>query len=140
VLVGTVFENTNIALRDWFRVLYLMLTSKKGISALQIYRYMEFGSYKTAWYLCHRIRAGLANEDFRKLVGIVEVDETFIGGKAKNRHKGKRGPGGGVGGGHSGNTPIAGAVSRKGNVVARVVENVRWALSGSSSARPFPTK
>jgi transposase-like protein/IS1 family transposase len=125
VLVGTVFENTNIDLRQWFRVIHLMVTSKKGISALQVYRYMGFGSYKTAWYMCHRIRAGLADEDFRKLVGIVEVDETFIGGKWKNRHKDRRGGGGGSGGMGSGKTPIAGAVSRKGNVVARVIENVR---------------
>jgi hypothetical protein len=66
------------SLREWFRVIHLMLTSKKGISALQIYRYMGFGSYKTAWYMCHRVRAGLANEDFRKLMGIVEVDETKL--------------------------------------------------------------
>jgi transposase-like protein len=125
VLVGTVFENTNIGLRDWFKVIHLMLTSKNGVSALQIYRYMGFGSYKTAWYMCHRIRAGLAKEDFRKLVGIVEVDETFVGGRAKNRHKGKRD--GGTGGAGSGKTPMAGAVSRKGNVVARVIENVRAA-------------
>jgi hypothetical protein len=52
---------------------------------------MGFGSYRTAWYMCHRVRAGLANEDFRKLMGIVEVDETFVGGLAKNRHKDKRG-------------------------------------------------
>src|ERR1041385_1316924 len=48
-LVGTIFENTNVDLRQWFRVIHLMLTSKKGISALQIMRYMGFGSYKTAW-------------------------------------------------------------------------------------------
>ena len=48
VLVGTIFENTNKPLREWFRVMHMMLTSKKGISALQIYRVMEFGSYKTA--------------------------------------------------------------------------------------------
>ena len=97
--VGTIFENTNKPLREWFRVIHLMLTSKKGISALQIMRYMGFGSYKTAWYMCHRVRAGLANEDFRKLMGIVEVDETFVGGKAKNRHRDNRGgPGrGGIG-------------------------------------------
>jgi hypothetical protein len=46
---------------------------------------MGFGAYKTAWYMCHRIRAALANEDFRKVMGIVEVDETFISGLAKNR-------------------------------------------------------
>jgi hypothetical protein len=108
VLVGTVFENTNMYLRQWFRVIHLMLTSKKGISALQVMRYMGFGSYKTAWYMCHRVRAGLANEDFRKLMGIVEVDETFVGGKARNRHIGKRGGGGGTGGIGSGKTPIIG--------------------------------
>jgi len=84
VLVGTVFENTNIDLLRWFKVIHLMLTSKKGVSALQVMRYMGFGSYKTAWYMCHRVRAGLADEDFQKLMGIVEVDETFIGGLSRN--------------------------------------------------------
>jgi len=122
VLVDTIFENTNKPMREWFRVIHLMLTSKKGISALQVMRYMGFGSYKTAWYMCHRIRAGLATEDFRKLMGIVAVDETFVGGKARNRHWDKRG--GGRGGMGSGKTPVVGAVSRKGKVVARVIETV----------------
>src|SRR5205814_2231903 len=122
---GTIFENTNKPLRDWFRVTHLMLTSKKGISARQLWRMMDFGSLKTAWHMAHRVRAALAKEDFQKLIGIVEVDETFVGGLAKNKHKGKRGKGGGTGGIGSGKTPVAGAVSRKGNIVARVVENVR---------------
>jgi IS1 family transposase len=121
---GTIFENTNKSLREWFRVIHLMLTSKKGISALQVHRMMGFGSYRTAWYMCHRVRAGLANEDFRKLMGIVEVDETFVGGLAKNRHKDKRGGGGGTGGIGSGKIPIVGAVQRKGKVVARVINAV----------------
>jgi hypothetical protein len=81
-LVGTIFENTNKPLRDWFKVAHLMLVSKKGMSALQIMRYMDFGSYKTAWEMCHKIRVALM-EDIEKLGGIVEVDETFIGGKKK---------------------------------------------------------
>jgi transposase-like protein len=125
-IAGTIFENTNVDLRQWFRVIHLMLTSKKGISARQVHRYMGFGSYKTAWYMCHRIRAALPDKEFKKLIGIVEVDETFVGGLAKNRHKDKRGDGsGGTGGG--GKAIVAGAVSRKGNVVARVVENVQAA-------------
>jgi hypothetical protein len=123
VLVGTIFENTNKPLRDWFRVIHMMLTSKKGISALQVFRVLGFGSYKTAWYMCHRIRAGLIDWDFQQLMGIVEADETFIGGKAKNRYKGKRGgPGGGTG---SGKIAVAGALSRNGKVVARVLKDVK---------------
>jgi transposase-like protein len=125
-LTGTIFENTNKPLRDWFRVIHLMLTSKKSISALQIQRMLGFGSYETAHYMCHRIRAGLANKNFQKLTGVVEVDETFVGGKARNRHWDKRGggPRGGTGGVGLGKAIIAGAIRRKGGVVARVIENV----------------
>jgi transposase-like protein len=123
-IAGTVFENTNKPLKDWFRVIHLMLTSKKGMSALQIYRYMGFGSYKTAWHMCHRVRVALANEDFGKLAGIVEVDETFVGGKARNRHKGDRDGGVGPGGPIAGKGIVAGAVRRKGNVIARVIASL----------------
>lgn len=127
VLVGTIFENTNIKLLDWFKVIYLMMTSKKGISALQIQRMLGFGSYHTAWSMCHRIRVALGEGDFRKLIGFVEVDETFVGGKARNRHKSKRGGPGGTGNaggtGGSGKVIVVGAVQRKGRVVARVIEN-----------------
>src|ERR1700730_10563596 len=123
-IAGTIFENTNKSLRDWFRVIHLMLTSKKGISARQIHRYMGFGSYKTAWYMCHRVRAALQDKEFQKLLGIVEVDETFVGGKATNKHYGKGRGGPGRGGLGSGKTPVVGAISRKGNVVARVIDTV----------------
>jgi hypothetical protein len=121
-ITGTVFENTNKDLLDWFRVIHLMLTGKKGTSALQVMRYMGFGSYKTAWYMCMRIRAALQDKEFQKLMGIVEMDETFIGGKAHNRHKDKRdqGPRGGAGG----KAIVMGAVSRsKKTIVARVVDD-----------------
>ncbi len=127
VIVGTIFENTKYPLRQWFRVIHMMLTSKKGISALQIHRVIGTGSYETAWSMCMRIRAGMADEGFQKLMGIVEVDETFVGDKAKNRHKDKRGGGGGTGGVGSGKSVIVGAVRRKGSVVARVIDNVQAA-------------
>src|SRR6202035_4827944 len=98
--------------------------SKKGMSARQLGRYMGFGSVKTAWLMCHKIRAALIEPE-TKLGGIVEVDETLIGGLAKNRHKDKRGKGLGTGG--VGKEIVVGAVRRKGDVIARVIENVRAA-------------
>jgi len=117
-IAGTIFENTNKPLRDWFKVVHLMTISKKGISALQIQRQMGFGSYGTAHSMCHKIRAAMVQPQ-EKLGGIVEIDETYIGGKDINRHWHKKK-------GNSGDdkTPVIGAVQRKGNVVARVLEKI----------------
>jgi len=120
VTVETIFEDTKKPLRQWFKVIYLMLTSKKGISSLQIQRIMGFGSYETALYMTHRVRAALSDPEFRKLMGIVEIDETFVGGKNKNRHWDKKTPG--TGG--AGKASVMGAIERGGNVVARVVAHV----------------
>jgi IS1 family transposase/transposase-like protein len=137
-ITGTVFENTNKPLRDWFRVLHMMLTSKKGVPALQVYRTMGFGSYKTAWYMCHRLRLALPDRDFQKLVGIVELDETYIGGKKHNRHKGDRG---GPMGGAGGKIPVVGAVSRTGKrVVAKVLKRVDKMTVGSFVAQTVERK
>jgi transposase-like protein len=124
VITKTIFENTKYPLVEWFKVAFLMYHSKKGMSALQIHRMIGTGSYETAWYMCHRIRVAMKNSAKGQLFGEVEVDETFVGGLAKNRHAGKRGQGGGTGGVGSGKTPIVGAISRRGKVVARVVDNV----------------
>ena len=83
VIAGTIFENTNKPLLDWFRVVHYMLASKKSMSALQIQRMMGFGSYGTAHSMYHKIRAALMDHPQEKFGGIVEVDETFIGGKGK---------------------------------------------------------
>ncbi|MGH7183089.1 MAG: IS1595 family transposase [Nitrospiraceae bacterium] len=118
VITKTVFENTNYPLRTWFQVIYLMTQSKKGISALQIHRQIGSGDYRTAWYMCHRIRAAMKDGGFAKLMGEVEIDETFIGGKDKNRHASKRRHVPGT----SDKMAVIGAIARKGNVVCQMIE------------------
>jgi len=118
-IAGTIFENTNKPLRQWFKVVHLMTTSKKGISSLQIKRQMGFGSYETALNMTHKIRAAMMQPE-EKLGGIVEVDETYVGGKDKNRHWDKKSGTSGRGYDRL-RTPVVGAVKRKGNVIARVV-------------------
>jgi transposase-like protein len=122
VITGTIFENTKYPLREWFKAAFLMYHSKKGMSANQIHRMLGTGSYETAWYMCHRIRVAMQNSAKGQLFGTVEVDETFVGGKAYNKHGGRSG--GGRGGIGSGKIPVVGAISRKGKVTARVIERV----------------
>lgn len=92
VTVGTIFHDSHLPLTKWFFVTYLMTESRKGISANQIKRMLGL-SYKTAWYLCHRIRAamGAAEEERTKLGGTVEIDETYVGGKPPKGSKRGRG-------------------------------------------------
>ena len=88
VTVGTIFHDTHLPLTKWFLVTYLITESRKGISANQIKRMLGI-SYKTAWYLCHRIRKAMAEAD-HKLSGTVEIDEMYIGGHTKNADKWKK--------------------------------------------------
>ena len=79
---GTIFHDTHLPLTKWFLATYLLCESKKGMSACQIQRTLGI-SYKTAWYLCHRIRAAMLEVAPEKLGGTVEIDETYVGGKAR---------------------------------------------------------
>ncbi len=122
VITGTIFENTKRPLKTWFKIAYMMLVSKKGVSALQLHRmmygYKHLNNYHTTWYQCHRIRAAMKDSEWEQLMGEVEVDETYIGGKDTNRHWDKKKH---VKGGWD-KTPVIGAISRKGSVVAKVVD------------------
>ncbi|MGH2509812.1 MAG: IS1595 family transposase [Ktedonobacteraceae bacterium] len=85
-MAGTVFHDSHLPLTKWFLAVYLMCESKKGISACQIQRTLGIG-YKAAWYLCHRIREAMKTNTSEKLKGIVEADETFVGGRYDKRRK-----------------------------------------------------
>jgi transposase-like protein len=87
VLAGTVFQDTKLPLATWFAATYLMCESRKGISANQVKR-MIGGSYKTSWYLCHRIRAAMKEVCPEPLTGVVEMDETYVGGRNRRRGRG----------------------------------------------------
>ena len=84
VTAGTIMHRSHLPLRKWFIAIYLMCESRKGMSANQLKRTLGV-QYKTAWYLCHRIREAMGNDSFAgpTLFGIVEVDETMVGGKAR---------------------------------------------------------
>jgi transposase-like protein len=116
---GTIFQDSATSLKLWFYAIYLMSATRCGISAKQLER--ELGvTYKTAWRMFKQIRS-LLEENIDDLNGKVENDESFYGGKNKNKHADKKVAGrGGIG---SGKTPVWGAVERGGRVVARVVSD-----------------
>lgn len=116
VTVGSVMESSKIPLLKWVMAFHLMCSSKKGVSALQLQRDLGLGSYRTAWFMCHRIRLAMEGDPMQTLLkGEVEVDETYVGGKA-------RGP---RGRGAKKKTPVMVLVERNsGNVVCKPVSRV----------------
>lgn len=84
---GTVFHRSHLPLQKWFLAIAFVVDAKKGVSANQLKEHLGIGSYRTAWYMVHRIRKAMVELFPTKLSGIVEVDETYIGGKAKRRHR-----------------------------------------------------
>jgi transposase-like protein len=121
VTTGTTFENTKISLRLWFAAMYLCTAHKKGISSLQLSRDLNI-TQKTAWFLLHRIREMLNINKEEKLTGTVEIDETFVGGKNKNRHASKKAPKS-QGRSHLDKTAVVGVLSRNGDVRTFVVKD-----------------
>ena len=87
VMSGTIFNDSHLALPLWFMAVLLICEAKKGMSASQLKRTIwgeHKGSYKTAWYLCHRIRAAMASAEKNMLYGTIEMDETWVGGRERN--------------------------------------------------------
>lgn len=116
VTVNTIIHGSHLPIKVWLLAFYLVCSSKKGISALQLQRQLGIGSYRTAWSLNHRIRKAMEESpDFCKLFGYVEADETYVGGKGKG---GKRGRGSQT------KTPVIGLVQRNGRAKVKPVKHV----------------
>jgi transposase-like protein len=110
VTVGTIFEDSHIPLGKWLVAVHLMAASEKGVSAHQLHRMLGI-TYKSAWFVAHRIRHAMAQEPLAGLLlrGTVEADETFVGGIPKNRHVNRRVPA-------PPKMPVLSLVERNGNV------------------------
>jgi transposase-like protein len=121
VTVGTIFHKTKIDLQKWFVAISLVLNAKKGYSARQLGRDIEV-TKDTAWRVFMQIRKSLV-EQKELMTGIVEADETYIGGKNKNRHNDKKTKGGQGRGGED-KTPVIGVLQRDGKVVAKKANDV----------------
>ncbi|MEP6673939.1 MAG: IS1595 family transposase [Ferruginibacter sp.] len=121
VRTGTIFDNTKIPLQKWFLALYVFSSHKKGISSHQLAKDISV-TQKSAWFLLHRLRYAFDHPNFQNtLSNVVEIDESFMGGKAKNKHANKKTKDPVTGGTLHEQTPVLGMRERNGNVIAVVV-------------------
>lgn len=121
VTVGTIFENSKIKLQTWFAAMFLISTSKKGVSSLQLAGQLDI-TQKSAWFLLHRIREMLKEKSTEKFTGTVEIDETYVGGKNKNRHHNKKSKGMQ---GAQDKAMVIGVIERNGKVRTKVMPNTQ---------------
>jgi len=123
VRTGTLFDNTKVELQKWFLAIWLVTSHKKGISSMQLARDLNV-TQKTSWFMLQRIRKCFGIENDNDLDNDVEVDETYVGGKNKNRHNSKKVEQS-QGRSSKDKTPVVGMVERDGKLNANVVENVQ---------------
>jgi transposase-like protein len=118
VRTGTIFERSHVPLHKWIYAMYLLVTARKGISSMQLAK--EIGiTQKSAWFVLHRLREACGGDDLKKLSGIIEIDETYVGGIEKNKHESKKLK---AGRGAVGKTAVLGMRERGGRTVAKVIK------------------